>query len=79
MIDIVLDGEEDPVRNYYNWMTKGGNLMKIMKTIWTGIWLTGLLTFHLVETFMVLVLGHAARETWIGMKQPPEQKKNGFF
>jgi len=68
MIEEVLYGEKDPVRNYWSWMWEGGTFRQLMKNIWTGLWVTALITFHIVETGMILVLGWAFREIYLGAK-----------
>jgi len=72
MIDKVLYGEQDPFRNYYNWLKEGAAYESVVKFLFTGVWVTSLVTFHFVETFIFLVLGWSFREIYLGVKTNPE-------
>lgn len=59
----------NPFKAYYNWMKKG-RLQAAAKFIWTGIWMTSLLTLRWEEGVFIIFLGCILREIWCYVVDP---------
>lgn len=77
MIDVFIGGKGNVVQNYYNWMLEGSLPTVVLKVIFTGIWITALLTFNFFYTFLIFVLAHSVREFYIGMQYQSQNAGQG--
>lgn len=55
--DPAQENSYGPIMKYVNWISSGNIIYVAAKILWTGWWLTALLTFNFIETGVLLVVG----------------------